>query len=73
MGFALFLNFHCFFIDLFERPLTHSEHLAQLISKIDFYADSAEDEETSAAETAVNKDEVTNARKFYQSLHETVK
>ncbi len=61
--------------ECFERPLTHSEYLAQLISKIDFYSDSNEfvNDTVGDSAKAANKDEVTNARKFFQSLHETVK
>lgn len=61
--------------EIYKEPLTHSEYLAQLISKIDFYSETNEVEIVSdkSEEPAVNKDEVTNARKFYQNLHETVK
>lgn len=62
--------------EIYKEPLTHSEHLAQLISKIDFYSENNTEEEADTEakkDESLTKDEITNARKFYQSLHETVK
>ncbi len=55
--------------EIYKEPLTHSEYLAELIGKIDFYAES----ENTKKDDQPNKNELNNARKIFQMLHERVK
>ena len=51
------------------RPLTHSEHLAQLIEKIDFHSETIDNKQ----EDKSNKTEIMSASKFFQDMHEKAK
>lgn len=59
--------------EVYKEPLTHSEYLAGLIGKIDFFTDKTDVADTDDDSKNKNTDEITNARKFYQNIHETVR
>ena len=61
--------------EVYKEPLTYSENLAQLISKIDFgeIEESGKKKLSESAQKSQDKNEIITARKFYQNIHERIK